>query len=285
MPTIYGTTQLFGIIGDPVTHSLSPVMQNAAIAHLGIDAVYVPFPVRGSELAIALLGLAATGVRGFNVTIPHKQDLMPLLAEMTPIAQQIGAVNTVWRTTAGWAGTNTDVAGFLAPLQGRRDWSTVRPVVLGNGGAARAVVAGCAELGCPEIVVVGRNAEKLSAFAQSWSEPTIASRLTVKTWETLATLILDTQLLINTTPIGMHPHELDSPVAAELLAKLPAGAIAYDLIYTPRPTQFLRLAARSGAQTIDGTEMLVQQGAAALHLWVQQPAPVDVMRSALLQAL
>lgn len=286
MPEIHGTTQLLGIIGHPVEHSLSPVMQNAALMHLGIDAVFLPFPVEPERLPTALAGMAAIGVQGFNATIPHKQAVIPLLKTITQVAQQIGAVNTVWWADGGWHGTNTDAAGFIAPLRElARDWSDVTPVVLGNGGAARAVVAGCVELGCPQVVVAGRNEEKLAAFEQSWTASEIQQRLKVQTWEQLDNWLSRTQLLINTTPVGMAPNSDRSPIDAAQLAQLPGGAIAYDLIYTPRPTQFLIQAQATGASIIDGTEMLVQQGAAALERWIGQPAPVAVMRSALLQAL
>ena len=145
---ITGSTRLLGVMGHPVEHSLSPIMHNAAIAHLGADFVYIPLPVAPDNLPKAIAGLEALGVRGFNLTIPHKQAIMPMLAEVSELAQAIGAVNTVWWTPQGWSGTNTDVAGFLAPLEALgRDWRSTTAVVLGNGGAARAVVAGCGQLG------------------------------------------------------------------------------------------------------------------------------------------
>ncbi|MFP4007820.1 MAG: shikimate dehydrogenase [Spirulinaceae cyanobacterium] len=286
MTAITGKTQLLGIIGHPVEHSLSPVMQNAAIAHLGVDAVYVPFPVHPQKLKDAIAGFEAIGVLGFNATIPHKQAIIEFLSELDPAAAAIGAVNTVLRIPSGWYGTNTDVTGFIAPLfKLQRDWSQIVPVVLGNGGAARAVVAGCVQLGCPQIAVVGRNREKLTKFKQSWQNTPFAEAITLHSWDKLPALLPTTQLLVNTTPIGMSPHDTATPVDATLLATLPDDAIAYDLIYTPRPTQFLHLAQQQGKTIIDGTEMLVQQGAAALQLWLQQPVPDRIMRQALLNAL
>ena len=279
MEEITGKTKLLGIIGDPVEHSLSPLMQNAAIAKLSLDYVYLPFPVQNANLQRALDGFAAIGVIGFNATIPHKQAIIPLLTETTPEAQAIGAVNTVWRIENGWKGTNTDVTGFIAPLKAiERDWSETTPVVLGNGGAARAVVAGLHELGCLEINVVGRNKDKLAQFWKSWQDsPQISSLLKIHDWENLSSLIASADLLVNTTPIGMYPHVDASPVEESLMARLPKKAIAYDLIYTPSPTQFLSLARQNGAKAIDGLEMLVQQGAAALEIWLQQPVPTDVI--------
>ena len=287
MLAITGKTKLLGIIGDPVEHSLSPLMQNAAIADLGVDYVYIPFPVKVSNLEQALAGFTAIGLVGFNATIPHKQAIIPLLAEITPTAKAIGAVNTVWRTDKGWKGTNTDVTGFIAPLKAiNRHWSKTTPVVLGNGGAARAVVAGLAELGCSEINIIGRNKDKLAQFWQSWQDsPQIAPLLKIHYWENLSGLIATADLLINTTPIGMYPQVDASPISEDLMTRLPENAIAYDLIYTPSPTKFLSLAQDRGATAIDGLEMLVQQGAAALEIWLEKPAPIDIMRGSLQEKL
>ena len=321
---IKGTTKLLGVIGHPVEHSLSPAMHNAAISHLGVDFVYLPFPVKPGDLKAALAGFAAIGVRGFSITIPHKQAILPLLSEVSPIARAIGAVNTVYLTDKGWCGTNTDVEGFLAPLQtpptppyqgeakdsisplergntavescpppyqggarGGSDWSQKIAVILGNGGAARAVVAGCAQLGCAEIHVVGRNEQNLAEFQQSWvNSPMPVHNLHIHTWENLSSLISQADLLVNTTPVGMYPQGEKSPVVQGAIDRLSAGAIVYDLIYNPNPTQFLKDAQLRGARAIDGLPMLVQQGAAALKIWLdRESVPVDVMRQALLQHL
>ena len=286
MRSITGKTKLLGIIGDPVEHSLSPVMHNAAIADLGLDYIYVPFPVK-QDLDKAIAGFTATGIVGFNITIPHKQKIIPLLTEISDDAANIGAVNTVWRTESGWKGTNTDAVGFIAPLKAMsRNWTQITPVVLGNGGAARAVIAGLTNLGCSEIHVVGRNADKLARFYQSWSHASnISSILIIHNWDSLNSLIPAADLLVNTTPVGMSPHTDASPVDKALMQKLKAGAIAYDLIYTPNPTQFLKLAQDRGATAIDGLEMLLQQGVAALEIWLQQPVPVEVMRNSLKEYL
>ena len=280
---ITGTTKLLGVIGDPVEHSRSPVMHNAVLNHLGLDYVYVPLPVKKGDLERALAGFAAIELVGFNATIPHKQAIIPYLDRITLEAQQVGAVNTIWHIEAGWEGTNTDVNGFIAPLESLdQDWSTIMPVILGNGGAARAVIVGCAKLGCREIAVVGRNLEKLEQFKSSWANTGLAANVKTYLWDDLPRLISETQLLVNTTPIGMSPHADMSPVEGEILEELSKSAIVYDLIYTPRPTHFLQLAQDNGnAVTFDGLEMLIQQGAAALELWLQQPIPIEIMRSAL----
>jgi shikimate dehydrogenase len=283
---ITGKTKLLGVIGAPIAHSLSPLMHNAAIAHLDLDYAYLPFAVQPAALQQAIDGFAAIGLQGFNITIPHKQAIMPLLAEVMPIAQAIGAVNTVWRTEKGWSGTNTDVAGFLQPLKDQsRDWSQTVAVILGNGGAARAAVAGCAELGCAAIQVVGRDTLKLEAFLHSWVGSSLAVNLQIHPWTHLQNLLPQAGLLVNTTPIGMSPHIERSPLNPEEADLLAPTLIAYDLIYTPNPTVFLQQATDRGALAIDGLEMLVQQGAAALEIWLQQPVPVDVMRRSLQQHL
>lgn len=288
MAQITGATKLLGVMGYPIEHSLSPVMHNAALEVLAAqnkedyrEYVYVPWPVRPDALSRVVSSLAEMGCCGFNVTIPHKQAIMPLLAEMTAIAEGVGAVNTVWLTPSGWAGTNTDVQGFLSPLQAlQRDWSSLTPCILGSGGAARAVLAGCAQLGCPHVHVIGRQPQKLQLLQEAAA---LAWRLEVQThpWEDIPVLLPHTDLLINTTPVGMSPHTQASPLSVAEIDQLPATAIVYDLIYTPNPTVLLTDTQSSGRVGINGLEMLVQQGAAALSLWLGQPAPVATMRQAL----
>lgn len=296
MPQITGTTKLLGVIGNPIAHSLSPIIHNAAIEHLGLDYRYVPFLVKPDRLATALDGFAAIGVIGCSVTIPHKQAIIPLLVNITPLAKAIGAVNTIWNTPAGWQGTNTDVAGFVSPLMVmQRDWHQTTVVVLGNGGAARAIVAGCHQLGCDKIHVFGRDVAKLNEWKSSWQDiklrvtncDTPTSMMTqTHLWDELTTFIdRDNLLIVNCTPIGMSPQIEDSPISAEMLQKVGANSIAYDLIYTPRPTKFLQLAADQGMMAIDGTEMLIHQGAIAFELWLQKSAPVEMMRQILLEHL
>jgi len=282
MQLITGRTRLLGVIGYPIEHTLSPAMHNAAIAHLGLDYVYLPFPIHPQDLARAIAGFEAIGVVGFNITIPHKQAILPLLSQVSPAARAIGAVNSVWRTEAGWNGTNTDLEGFIAPLQGMsQDWSRATSTILGNGGATRAVVAGCVELGCRQIRVVGRNREKLERFQRSWENTPFANAVSVHLWEELPDLVSQTDLLVNATPVGMAPESDRSPLSAAALDSVRAGTIAYDLIYTPSPTLFLQQMQQRGAIAIDGSEMLVGQGAAALRIWLQCPVPVDVMRRSL----
>ncbi len=257
-------------------------MHNAALSHLGLDYVYVPFAVEASQLERAIAGLAALNVVGFNVTIPHKEAVLPYLAAVSDLAQQVGAVNTVYRSEQGWVGTNTDVHGFLAPLRSQsQNWPETAVLVLGYGGAARAVVAACHDLGCEHIYISGRQPERLAAFVASW--PNL--KLVPLPWESRTSCLERITLVVNTTPLGMSPYTEATPLAAEELAKLPATAVVYDLIYKPRPTLLLQLAKARQLHTIDGLAMLLHQGVAAFEHWMGQPAPVDVMAAALEAAL
>ncbi|EDY39184.1 shikimate 5-dehydrogenase [Cyanobium sp. PCC 7001] len=283
---ISASTALVGVLGDPVRHSLSPAMHNAALAALGLDWIYLALPTPAGELAAVVHALEALDCRGLNVTLPHKEAVAACCAELSPLAARVGAVNTLVRRQAGgWLGTNTDVEGFLAPL--RREghaWQGSRAVVLGCGGSARAVVAGLVELGCGAIAVAGRQAANLERFAagcRAW-----APQLSLHAWHRLGELLPGCQLLVNTTPVGMaSPTDPAAARACPLdeagLAALTPQAWVYDLIYTPRPSQLLRRAAGRGCRTLDGLEMLVQQGAASLRLWSGTAAvPVEAMREA-----
>jgi shikimate dehydrogenase len=274
---ITGTTKILGVIGYPIKHSLSPVMHNAALQKLGADYVYVPLLVPPADLAGLLTSLKSIDCRGFNVTIPHKQAVMAHLSEISDVARSIGAVNTVWPIEQGWAGTNTDTLGFLSPLRSLPRSETV--VILGGGGAARAVIAGCMQLGCPDIWVVGRNISKLEALWASWPQ------IKLQEWSKLIDLLPLADLVVNCTPIGMFPQVTVSPLSGEQIELLRVGTIVYDLIYTPRPTKLLQMSEAGGCQSIDGVDMLVGQGAAALELWLGQPVPVELMRASLIEAL
>lgn len=285
---ITGTTKLLGVMGYPVEHSLSPVMHNAALTQMNLDFAYLPFPIAPVNLEIAIAGFATMGIVGLSVTIPHKQAIMTLLDHISDLALGVGAVNTVTRQNHQWVGTNTDVEGFISPLQTtyQRDWSDARALIIGNGGAARAVVVGCNQLGIKKIDVVGRNIFKLKEFREGWGNSSFAEHLQVHNWDGLPELLPHANLLVNTTPVGMHPHVDVSPLSNDDIGLVAKDTVAYDLIYTPSPTKFLSDAQTAGIVAIDGLEMLVQQGVAALKIWLERDdIPVDVMRKALRQRL
>ena len=292
---ISGRTALAGVLGDPVRHSLSPAMHNAALAELGLDWVYLALPTPAAELEMVVRALETLDCRGLSVTIPHKQAVARLCRVLSPLAQRVGAVNTLVRhPEGGWLGDNTDVEGFLAPLRASgSSWQGRQAVVLGCGGSARAVVAALVELGCGTIHIAGRNATSLEALlgpCRSW-----APQLQGLAWQPASPALRDAlasaDLVVNTTPVGMaaagNPEAArQCPLGPEELEVLRSGSTVYDLIYTPRPTALLAAASTQGCRTVDGLEMLVQQGAAALRQWSGHgEVPVAAMRAAALAQL
>ena len=291
---ISGTTGLIGLLGQPVSHSLSPVMHNAALKAMALDWRYMAFPCDADDLKTVLNGLQALGCRGLNVTIPHKQQVVGLCRELSPLAERLGAVNTLTPLKeGGWHGHNTDMEGFLAPLQKPAgQWQGAEAVVLGCGGSARAVVAGLQQLPLTAIHVSGRRPDALADFLSdlragqgSDSAPLIAMSFDP---EPLSRVLQRSKLVVNTTPVGMQGHGDDKamPLGRDLWAGVDASVTLYDLIYTPRPTPWLTLGQQRGCRTIDGLEMLVQQGAAALRRWSgRADVPVDQMREGALRSL
>ena len=286
---IGGATALVGVLGDPVRHSLSPAMHNAALGELGLNWVYLALPTPAAQLAAVLEGLRAVECRGLNVTLPHKQAVARLCQGLSPLAERVGAVNTlIPLAEGGWEGTNTDVEGFLAPLRGQT-WAGREALVLGCGGSARAVVAALVELGLARIWVAARRREPLERFVadcRAW-----APQLEPLEWAGLEAPLQTAALVVNTTPVGMasasDPTSAGQcPLSPAELEALAPGCSVYDLIYTPRPTRLLEAAATRGCPTVDGLEMLVQQGAAALRLWSGiAEVPVATMRAAALRQL
>jgi shikimate dehydrogenase len=287
-PRIDGHTHVVGLLGYPVEHSLSPVMQNAAFAAAGLNWCYVPLPVAPVAVKEAVLGLPALGFRGANVTIPHKQAVMSHLDEVSEEAQAIGAANVLVFKDGRRLGYNVDGIGFLTaltrlgvPVRG------LRALVLGSGGSARAVVYTLARNGAA-VMLLNRTELRAKALVESlrpqlMDEPTGTSLLKSGplTGELVAEIASGVDLVVNTTPLGMSPHEQGNPWPVDV--PFPRQAIAYDLIYAPRETGFLRLAKAAGAQTLDGLQMLVYQGAHSFELWTGQPAPVETMFEAALE--
>ena len=291
---ISGTTGLIGLLGQPVSHSLSPVMHNAALRAMDLDWRYLALPCEAVNLESVLNGLEAVGCRGLNVTIPHKQAVAGLCRELSPLAKRLSAVNTLTPLrNGGWHGHNTDAEGFLAPLQTpAAQWHDAEAVVLGCGGSARAVVAGLQQLPLAAIHVAGRRPEVLETFLSdlkadqgSESVPLMAMALEK---EPIRRLLKTSKLVVNSTPVGMQGHGDDDamPLGRDLWTAVDASTTLYDLIYTPRPTPWLALGQQRGCRTIDGLEMLVQQGAASLRRWSgRSDVPVELMREAAQRSL
>lgn len=270
---------LTGLIGWPVSHSRSPAMHNAAFAAAGIDGVYLRLPVQPDRVGEAVLGLRALGFRGANVTIPHKQAVIPFLDVLSPSAQGIGAVNTiVVRADGSLFGDNTDAPGFLADLaaHGVRDEELDRrgALVLGAGGSARAVVYALASCGVP-VHVAARRPEQARRLVESLRPHFSAVSLFMASLESPP----DVRLIVNCTPAGMTPHVDVSPWPDEL--PFQPDQVVYDLVYNPPMTRLMRQARGQGLPAFDGLGMLLNQGALAWEQWTGQPAPLEAMRTAL----
>lgn len=279
-----GKTGNLGVMGWPIAHSLSPAMQNAALAKAGIDYVYTALPVEPVHLAAAVAGLRALRFRGWNVTIPHKQAMIDLLDEIDEDAQIIGAVNTVVQENGRLMGFNTDVAGFLAGLAGAGfSLAQKRVVLLGAGGAARAVLWGLIKSGASRVTIGVRHPEKAEMLRQAFAPKasTLGTELAVYHWEEerFHAELAQAALLVNTTPLGMAPRtEAAPPIDWEQVQR---SAFVYDIIYTPRQTRFLREAAEHGHPTLNGEDMLVGQGAEAFRLWFGQEPDRALMKETL----
>jgi shikimate dehydrogenase len=285
--SIDGRTQLVGLIGWPVAHSLSPAMHNAAFAALGLNWRYVPLPVPPDALKAAVEGLAALGFRGANVTVPHKEAVLPLLHAHTPGVEATGAANTLVveeEEAFHLRGHNTDGQGGLDALRrgGFRPEGR-RAVVVGAGGAARAVVHILLTAGVQEIVVLNRTAERGRRLLADLAPEASETRALELRPPALVEAARAADLLVNATPVGMWPRTDASIWPAAV--PIPAHLTVFDLVYVPRETRLLAQARAAGAAPIGGLDMLVGQGARAFELWTGESAPVEVMRAACERAL
>jgi shikimate dehydrogenase len=268
---IGGNTQLLGVLGWPVQHSLSPRLHNYWLQQAGLDAVYLPLAVPPTGLAAALAGLAQLGFRGANVTIPHKEQLLPFLAARTPVARQIGAVNTlVVQPDGGLLGTNTDAFGFMRNIAAAgHSVQQGAALLLGAGGAARAVLVGLAEGGCKQIYLANRAPERAAALALEFAA--LGATITPVPWAEWPRLLPEVTLLVNSTACGLNGTD----DFTESLMALPLGAAVCDLVYRPLQTGLLRQAAIAGRLPIDGLGMLLYQAQASFQHWFGQTPPVD----------
>jgi 3-dehydroquinate dehydratase/shikimate dehydrogenase len=263
-------TRVYGVIGDPIGHSLSPVLHNAGFQARRINAVYLPFLVR--DLRDFLAAIEPLGIRGFSVTVPHKERILRYLDDCDPLAAEIGAVNTVVVRGGGKLyGYNTDYVGVLRALDRRMSLAGSRVLIYGAGGAARAVAFALARAGAV-VATCARRSQRARALARTVGGEAIERRR-------LAKLCFDA--IVNATPVGMHPGPARSPLEArELNCRL-----VFDLIYRPMRTRLLQLARRRGIETVPGVGMFVAQGAAQWEIWMGERAPVEPMRRAVLRAL
>ncbi len=281
---INGNTQIYGIIGYPVKHTYSPAMHNAAFRSLGINAVYVPFEVKPGDLKESLACLRSAGVRGFNVTVPHKENVIKYLDEVDREASLIRAVNTIVNEDGRLKGYNTDGKGFISSLE--EDLAVTpkgkRFFILGAGGASRAISFSLALKGARRIVLVDTVREKAIKLAKSLAKIDTCEVIALKRDRlAMKEMLMNTDVLINATPCGMKDTD-PRVIEPELLHK---RLRVVDVIYNPGATKLLRDAGGKGAAVSNGTGMLLHQGLIAFRLWTGRKPPVEVMRRALKRTL
>ncbi len=285
---IKGTTRITGIFGDPIGHTLSPVMQNAAFEALGLDLVYLAFHVTPPELDRAVESIRVLKMAGVNVTIPHKESIIKLLDEVDEEAQEIGAVNTVVNREGRLKGYNTDSKGYLMSLKRDTGFSPAgkSAVVLGAGGASRAVSLGLLKNGARRLVIVNRTLERASSLAKEFKGrfEGVDIEAVELVGDAVGPYLEDADLLVNTTSMGME----GGPALTEELVplkRLKSGAIVSDIVYRPLDTDLIRRAQKEGFMVHKGLGMLVCQGALSFELWTGRKAPVEVMEKACMEEL
>lgn len=292
---ISGTTKLIGIFGDPVAHTLSPVIHNAAFESLGLDFVYVPFHVRPRELEAAVGALRALGMPGVNLTIPHKEKVIGYLDGVDEDASAVGAVNTVVNRGGKLTGYNTDGEGFLRSLTEETGFNPEgkKIIILGAGGASRGILASIVKRKPERVIVANRTLERAELLVKEFKEKFKGIKADAVELDeaTLGPGLKEADLLVNTTSIGMEVGGQvggkgggDSPLSFAI-ENLPDKAVVSDIVYRPIVTGLIKGAEERGLKTLRGLGMLVGQGALSFELWTGEKAPVHVMRQAALEAL
>ena len=275
-----------GIIGYPIGHSMSPAFQQAALDACGVDARYVAYQVAPDEVEEFVSGLRQSGILGINVTVPHKLAVMPFLDEIDDWATEAGAVNTIVNRQGRLTGHNTDGYGFLRALREGAGYEpqSRRTLILGAGGAARGVVLALAREGVGHLTIANRTPERAENLAELARNRGITAQAIPLSGTELTQAAADSELIVNCTTIGMThgPGEDETPLPGNAI---PSTALVNDLVYNPLETRLLREAAQAGARTLGGIQMLVYQGAASFEMWLERPAPVEVMMSAAIQSL
>lgn len=277
-------TDLYCLIGHDVGYSLSPEIHNAAFGYMGIPAVYIVLNIPPAILPDLISSFKRIAVSGFNVTIPHKESIIPFLDRVDSLASKTGAVNTVLAKGRKLHGYNTDVQGILAPLQSRKvRIKKSRALILGGGGTAKACATALASNGCEEITILNRDAHRASRLAKSLRKTFhITCHNSVLSESSSSKALENCDLIFNATPIGGKGLEEATPIPTK---NLTVEHVVFDAVYRPYKTRLLRLAEKKGSVTIPGFEMLLEQGAASFELWTGMDAPREVMRESLLRIL
>ena len=280
---ITSKTSFLALIGNPVSHSLSPIMQNAAIQYLGLDLIYMAIPCKDEDLEIVVNSLKKMNCKGLNITIPFKQKVFNMCSEISPVAKKVKAINTLKLTdNNNWSGTNTDIYGFIYPLK-KLNLIKKSSLILGSGGAARSAIQGLIDLKLSKITIISRNKNSLDQLINNFKNDIKIEGL-ISTSKEIANLIQETDLIVNTTPVGMSKtkNEDEIPFGQGLWDSINSKTIVYDLIYNPSPTPLLKFCDKKGCLTIDGIQMLIAQGAKSLSFWTNGlEVPFDVMHDAL----
>jgi len=281
---ISSKTSFIALIGNPVSHSLSPIMQNAAFQYLGLDLIYIAIPCKDEDLELVLNSFKKINCKGLNITIPHKEKVFNLCSEISPIANKLKAINTLkLNSQKEWSATNTDVEGFIYPLK-RLNFTNKQSMVLGSGGAARSVIQGLINLNFSTISVVSRNKSSLDDLIKNFGNQIEIQGLLNNDIQAQNS-IEEADLIVNTTPVGMKTSQYEMnvlPYGETFWRSLTSKTIVYDLIYNPAPTPLLKLSSQKGCITIDGLQMLVAQGLKSLSFWTNGlEVPFHVMNDAL----
>jgi len=276
-------SSIYGVIGDPIEHSLSPQMHNAAFKKLGLNCIYLPFRVTRRYLKSAMMGMRALNIRGFNVVLPHKTAIVKFLDELDESAQELGAVNTILNDGGRLIGYNTDGLGAARALEEQReDPSDKRIVLIGAGGAARAIAFTLARR-ARSIFILNRTQHRAFKLAKD-IERRLGKKILTRslTRNSLLEVLRDADILINATSVGMYPRTEETVATRKVLH---SGMVVFDIVYNPVKTQLLSEAEAAGAKIITGVGMLVHQGAEAFKIWTNHSPPVEVMRRAVMKGL
>ncbi len=274
---INNNTKIVGVIGHPIKHTLSPIMHNYAYKNLNLDYVYLPFDISSIGLHDSLKGMVALGIRGFNVTIPHKERIIEYMEELSDSAKIVGAVNTVVNDNGKLIGYNTDVNGIIKTLEEFKKNIRGKTVsVLGAGGAARSVIYTLINhFKVKKINIINRTVEKAESLKDYFSSKMLFEK--IKTYELIppdvTEILAKSKLIINASSIGMSPDSDDSPTT--ILESFNKNQIVFDIVYNPQKTKFLALAEEQGALTINGLKMFVEQGAKSFELWTNEMMPTN----------
>ena len=274
---IKGSTNIVGLIGHPVEHSFSPPMHNAAFAELGLDYAYVAFDVNPDDLKSAVDGAKSLNIKGFNVTIPHKIEVMQYLDELDEVARLIGAVNTIdFKNLKGY---NTDGIGAVRAIEEVTSIKDKNVVVAGAGGASRAISFYLAKFGAGSMTILNRNANKAKDLAGDVLKSDLIGDVGADSISEIDSYLKDADILVDTTPLGMDPHVNDEPIAKS--DAMHDGLVVFDAVYNPNETVLLKEAIKAGAKPVYGIKMLLYQGAESFKIWTGRDAPIDVMEKAL----